>query len=116
LGQSAGVWDSIHVFEVDSNGRKSATYRFTSTVILDMNSKNGKLGSLDLSGSLTRQTERVLPLEDSSSHIANIGTLVEEIESKLRNILNEVYFGKTRDIVGDLRSKSHVYIALLSRG
>jgi capping protein beta len=43
-------------------------------------------------------------VEDEGSHIANIGTLIEEIESKLRNTLNEVYFGKTRDIVGDLRS------------
>jgi capping protein beta len=72
--------------------------------MLDMKDSHDKLGSLDISGNLTRQTERVLPIEDESSHVANIGTLVEEIESKLRNILNEVYFGKTRDIIGDLRT------------
>lgn len=95
------VWDSIHVFEVESQGRRSATYKVTSTVILDVKESSGLI---NLSGSLTRQTNKVLPVEDDASHIANIGTLVEDIESKLRNILNEVYFGKTRDIIGDLRS------------
>jgi hypothetical protein len=103
-GTSSGVWDGIHVFEVENNGRRSAIYKITSTVILDLESKSSELGALGLSGNLTRQTERVMPIEDDASHIANIGTLVEEIESKLRNILNEVYFGKTRDIIGDLRS------------
>lgn len=95
------VWDSIHVFEVECEGRRSANYKVTSTVILDVQD-TGCL--INLSGNLTRQTEKVLPIEDDASHIANIGTLVEDIESKLRNILNEVYFGKTRDIIGNLRS------------
>lgn len=69
-----------------------------------MNSKVQSLGSLELSGNLTRQTEQTLPVEDSGSHIANIGSIIEDVESKLRNVLNEVYFGKTRDIIGDLRT------------
>lgn len=101
-------WDSIHVFEVESTGRKSAVYKVTSTVILDVNSKVQSLGSLELSGNLTRQTEQSLPVEDSGSHIANIGTMIEDIESKLRNVLNEVYFGKTRDIIGDLRTVASI--------
>jgi capping protein beta len=103
-GGSSGVWDSVHVFEVQLNGRRSANYQVTSTVMLDMTDKSDKLGRLDISGNLTRQLAKTLPMEDEGSHIANIGTLIEEIESKLRNTLNEVYFGKTRDIVGDLRS------------
>ncbi|VVT48672.1 uncharacterized protein SAPINGB_P001894 [Magnusiomyces paraingens] len=101
-----GVWDSIHVFEVEKVSRKAANYKLTSTVILDIGGKNKILGSLDLGGNLTRQAEQTLPVvdESGSSHITNIGTMVEEMESKLRNVLNEVYFGKTRDIVGDLRS------------
>ena len=39
-----------------------------------------------------------------ASHIANIGRLVEEMENKIRNTLNEIYLGKTRDIVNGLRS------------
>jgi capping protein beta len=30
--------------------------------------------------------------------------MVEDMENKIRNTLNEIYFGKTRDIVNGLRS------------
>ncbi|CCH40667.1 F-actin-capping protein subunit beta [Wickerhamomyces ciferrii] len=96
-----GSWDSIHVLEVLVQGSSKATYKLTSTIILDL-SNDPK--STSLSGNLIRQTEKTLPITDDQSHIVNIGTLVEEIESKLRNLLQEVYFGKTRDIVGDIRS------------
>lgn len=64
------------------------------------------LGEMDLSGNMTRQVEQDLPVEDDSSHIANIGKLVEDMELKMRNLLQEVYFGKAKDVVGDLRSKA----------
>ena len=44
------------------------------------------------------------PLQDFSAHIPNAGRMVEDMEIKIRNLLQEVYFGKTRDIVFDLRS------------
>jgi len=53
---------------------------------------------------MTRQTEQDWPLQDASSHITNTGKMIEEMEIKMRNLLQEVYFGKTRDIVYDLRS------------
>lgn len=59
---------------------------------------------MDLSGNMTRQIESDLPIEDDTSHIANIGKLVEDMELKMRNLLQEVYFGKAKDVVGDLRS------------
>jgi capping protein beta len=62
------------------------------------------LGEMDLSGNMTRQIESDLPVEDDTSHIANIGKLVEDMELKMRNLLQEVYFGKAKDVVGDLRS------------
>ena len=45
-----------------------------------------------------------MPVENDESHIANIGRLVEDIELKMRNLLQEVYFGKAKDVVGNLRS------------
>ena len=57
-----------------------------------------------LGGSLTRQVEQDCPVSEASPHIANIGRLVEDMENKIRNTLNEIYFGKTRDIVNGLRS------------
>jgi capping protein (actin filament) muscle Z-line, beta len=44
------------------------------------------------------------PVQDATSHVQNIGRMVEDMEIKMRNLLQEVYFGKTRDVVNDLRS------------
>lgn len=41
---------------------------------------------------------------EPSSHIVNMGRLVEDMENKIRHTLNEIYFGKTKDIVNGLRS------------
>lgn len=43
-------------------------------------------------------------VDDPSMHIANIGRMVEEMEIKMRHLLRDVYFGKTKDTVNDLRS------------
>ncbi|KAF9223738.1 F-actin capping protein, beta subunit [Gyrodon lividus] len=125
--EPSGSWDSIHVFETAERGRQ-ARYKLTSTVMLQLvtrrtekaedtqaqtvggQEKKGSdqvwksTGEVNLSGSMTRQTEQDWPLQDSSSHITNTGKMVEEMEIKMRNLLQEVYFGKTRDIVYDLRS------------
>ncbi|KAL2020719.1 hypothetical protein VTK56DRAFT_8019 [Thermocarpiscus australiensis] len=102
-GSSSGVWDSIHVFEASERGRTS-NYRLTSTVILSLATRGAALGEVDLSGNMTRQVEQDLPVDNDESHIANIGRLVEDMELKMRNLLQEVYFGKAKDVVGDLRS------------
>ncbi|KAK4216053.1 F-actin-capping protein subunit beta [Rhypophila decipiens] len=107
---ATGVWDSIHVFEASERGRTS-NYRLTSTVILSLATKGSTLGEVDLSGNMTRQVEMDLPVDNDDSHIANIGKLVEDMELKMRNLLQEVYFGKAKDVVGDLRS-----IGTLSEG
>ena len=59
---------------------------------------------MELSGNMTRQIEQDMPVEDDGSHISNIGRLVEDMELKMRNLLQEVYFGKAKDVVGDLRN------------
>lgn len=100
---SSGSWDSIHVFEAVDRAR-TAHYKLTSTVILSLSTENDGLGEMDLSGNMTRQIESDLPIQDDAEHIANIGKLVEDMELKMRNLLQEVYFGKAKDVVGDLRS------------
>ncbi|KAI9802205.1 MAG: F-actin-capping protein subunit beta [Sarcosagium campestre] len=103
-GKGSGAWDSIHVFEALDRARTSH-YKLTSTVILHLSSKGTDgLGNLDLSGNMTRQIEQDLAVENDSGHIANVGKLVEDMELKMRNLLQEVYFGKAKDVVGDLRS------------
>jgi capping protein beta len=61
-------------------------------------------GEINLSGSMTRQMEQDHPVQDATSHVQNVGRMVEDMEIKMRNLLQEVYFGKTRDVVNDLRS------------
>ena len=76
----------------------------TSTVILSLGTDSEALGALDLSGNMVRQVEQDMAVEDDGSHVANIGKMVEDMELKMRNLLQEVYFGKAKDVVGDLRS------------
>ncbi|MCJ1252686.1 F-actin-capping protein subunit beta [Lignoscripta atroalba] len=102
-GKSEGGWDSIHVFEAIDRAR-TAHYKLTSTVILHLGTSNESLGDMELSGNMTRQSEQDMPVEDDTSHIVNVGRLVEDMELKMRNLLQEVYFGKAKDVVGDLRS------------
>lgn len=116
-----------------STGR-SAHYKLTSTSMLWLQTNREGSGTMNLGGSLTRQVEQDSPVNDTSPHIANIGRMVEDMENKIRwphlvfvncridrilrslfdlpqwltfccrNTLNEIYFGKTRDIVNGLRS------------
>jgi len=105
-------WDSIHVFEAAERGRQ-AHYKLTSTIMLYLGTKKeGVKGSVEqtskgeilLSGSMTRQIEQDHPVNDTSSHVSNTGRMIEEQEIKMRNLLQDVYFGKTRDVVHELRS------------
>jgi len=100
-----GCWDSIHVVEVQekSSGR-SAHYKLTSTSMLWLQTNRVGSGTMNLGGSLTRQIEQDASVSEASPHIANIGKMVEEMENKIRNSLDEIYFGRTRDVVNSLRS------------
>ncbi|KAK4984539.1 F-actin-capping protein subunit beta [Elasticomyces elasticus] len=104
--RASGVWDSIHVLEVQDRGRL-AHYKLTSTVILNLGSQAEALGEMDLSGNMTRQVTADLAVDggaEGEGHVINVGKMVEDMESKMRNLLQEVYFGKAKDVVGDLRS------------
>lgn len=103
-----GSWDSIHVFEVatvPSSGSagsattvKSAKYKLSSTVMLTLNRHDGDAiarKNVDLSGSLSRQvcstlltqTEETMKVTDVTNHIINLGRIIEDVESKIRNQL-----------------------------
>ncbi|XP_003387876.1 PREDICTED: F-actin-capping protein subunit beta-like [Amphimedon queenslandica] len=100
-----GCWDSIHVVEVQEKAQgRNAHYKLTSTVMLWLQTIKSGSGTMNLGGSLTRQVETDHNVSDASPHIANIGRMIEEMENKIRSTLNEIYFGKTKDIVNDLRS------------
>ncbi|CAH0720469.1 unnamed protein product, partial [Brenthis ino] len=100
-----GCWDSIHVVEVvEKSSGRNAHYKLTSTAMLWLQTNKEGSGTMNLGGSLTRQAEQDSSVSDVTPHIANIGRMVEDMENKIRNTLNDIYFGKTKDIVNGLRS------------
>jgi len=102
-----GTWDSIHVVEVHDKG-KTGHYKLTSTVMLFIETETKETGRVTLAGSLTRQAEQDYPVDRANPHVANIGRMVEDMELKLRTTLQTIYFGKTKDIVNELRQQMSV--------
>lgn len=144
-----GGWDSIHIVEVVPNpDNKSATYKLTTTVMLNMSVDNREVGDTNLSGSVTRQVRRrelawrdchfplflslisrriclritpltlhtyihtcmqveaSHPLNRDSTHLSNIGRMIEDMEIQLRGDLDALYIQKTKEIVCSIRSMS----------
>lgn len=98
-----GCWDSIHVIEVQERTANKAHYKLTSTVMLWLQTNKVSSGMMNLGGSLMRQKEQDCSTSDST-HIANIGRLIEEMENQIRHSLNTIYFDKTKSILNSLRS------------
>lgn len=106
-----GSWDSIHIIEVQEKqgapiGPKKATYKLTTTVMLDMGIDNADLGKTNLAGSLTRQSEVTKSVTDSDTHIVNMGKLIEDMEIDMRSNMNELYILKTREVVSSIRKNA----------
>jgi capping protein beta len=116
-GLDRGWWDSIHVFEAAQEKKGSYVYKLITTVIVSLQLSNvaGSSSSVDLSGSMTKQDERRLPVDERTggmggggegSHIANLGTMLEEMELRVRNAIEGIYIQKTREVVNGMRSTS----------
>eukprot|EP01038_Epipyxis_sp_PR26KG_P011528 gene11528-15442_t len=104
-----GSWDSINVVEATSGSDSKSnlwTYKLTTTVMLFMGVGKEELGDTVLAGSLTRQAEISTSISETKTHIASIGRMVEDMETDIRNSLNELYIAKTREVVNSLRSAS----------
>ncbi|KAI3513639.1 hypothetical protein L1887_20976 [Cichorium endivia] len=96
-----GGWDAIHLIEVGMEVQGMADYCLTSTVMLSMTTDHENSGTFSLSGSIRRQMKSQLSVADG--HLCNMGKLIEEIEGKLRYSLDQVYFGKTKEMIWTLR-------------
>jgi capping protein beta len=118
------AWDAIHILEIspttapksmsphandlDEKKKKYWNYTLTTTILLYLknqsNVKKAEIDHFDLSGNITRQAETVLHVIKDVDHIANIGRTVEDMENKMRSILQEIYFAKTKDVINELRT------------
>lgn len=101
-----GTWDAIHVIEVGPEDEGTAHYCLTSTVMLSLTTNNEYSGTFNLSGSIRRQMNMDLSVADG--HLGNMGKMIEEMEGRLRNSLDQVYFGKTKEMVCTLRPPSEL--------
>jgi len=86
---------------------KKASYKITTTVILEITVKSEASGDIVLSGYMTKQKDEIgVPIEGHSTdefHLARIGRLVEDNESNLKQNLENVYFSKTQQVVFNTR-------------
>ncbi|KAM7507958.1 hypothetical protein LguiA_018411 [Lonicera macranthoides] len=96
-----GAWEAIHVIQVGPEENGTTNYCLTSTVMLSLTTNNESSGTFSLSGSIRRQMNMNLAMTDG--HLCNMGKMIEEMEGKLRNSLDQVYFGKTKEMVCILR-------------
>ncbi|GMH27063.1 hypothetical protein Nepgr_028906 [Nepenthes gracilis] len=85
------------VFTVGPEEDGTSHYCLTSTVMPSLTTDNESCGTFSLSGSVRRQMN--MDLSVAEGHLCNMGRMIEEIESKLRYSLDQVYFGKTREMV-----------------
>lgn len=106
---NGGSWDTVHVFEVKEAaggaGGKSS-YRLTSTVMLSMRVAKAEVGQCDLSGHLTRKDARELLVtaDGVQTHVTNMGKMVEEMETALRDSLDNLYISKTAEALAAVRT------------
>ena len=100
-----GNWDSIHIVEVKEHGGNRATYKLTTTILLNMGVEKAEIGNATLSGSLTRQTEQSNKAynSDTNSHISIIGRMIEDMETDTRSNLYQLYLLRTMDVVNNIR-------------
>lgn len=101
---SKATWDSVHLFEInpDESSAEQFCYHHTATIMLSFDNSVENLKNIKLSGNIIRQNELKYP--KTGNHLIQIGSLLEDTESRLRSDLQSVYFGRTHDIVNELRS------------
>jgi capping protein beta len=99
-----GWWDSIHVFEVVEEKKNVFVYKLTTTVMVSMNLGDEKIGTVDLSGNMTKQDTKRCPLDVENTHISNLGKMLEDMELRIRNAIEGIYIQKTREIINGMRN------------
>jgi len=65
-----------------------------------------RIGSADLSGTMTKQLEKKCPIDPDHSHVSNLGGILEDMELSIRNAIEGIYIQKTREVINGIRSAS----------
>lgn len=100
----AGFWDSTHVFDCKMVSPGKYKYQLTSAVMVSMQMADDSIGSVDLSGNMSRQQEKTITHKPGDTHVSLIGRMLEEMELTMRNDIEGVYIQKTREVVNGMRN------------
>lgn len=70
--------------------------------------EDDKLGSCDLSGSMNKQRSETKSIskEKGTNHLIHMGTMIENMDHRIRAEIMEIYFSKTRQIIDGMRLTS----------
>lgn len=99
-GVKEGQWHSIHSFTVDENITGKHTYTLVSTVYLKLEVDGDTFGSLSICGTSTKKSEENHPKNDDTiQHLVRMGKMLEKNEGYLRDELDSVYVGKSKQII-----------------
>jgi len=111
-----GAWDSLHVFSVvPQDDGTSFSYTLSSSLIISMIVANDDIGTADLSGTVQSEVVQIKPVDKFTSHIMNMGAMVEEAETKMRNNLELIYIQKAREVLAGARSSNGARDAVLGK-
>eukprot|EP00760_Papus_ankaliazontas_P021108 PhM_4_TR1863/c0_g2_i1/m.6959/K10365/CAPZB; capping protein (actin filament) muscle Z-line, beta len=91
----AGQWNSIHVANTNEKTGKVSL----STTIMLGTAKEAADG-YRVMGSVSQSNECAL----EGDPVVCMGKLIQTVENRLRSSLDSVYFGKTKDVISELRS------------
>ena len=113
-GIKNGIWDSSNIISVEFSGEKGklkAKYNLVTSLMLNLTFENKICGKINLSGNLVRNArsvENVNVYVNDDSHIENIGVLVEDLETSIRNSLEVIYVMKTKEIIDSCRKNQEI--------
>ena len=103
------IWNSSNLITVsfdENDGKIKANYKLITNVSLIMSFENKICGKVALSGMVARASNYEKIVKDyvnDDNHIQNIGVLVEDLESSIRNTLDVIYVSKSKEIIDTAR-------------
>ena len=109
---SKGKWDTTNLctVTVDEENKEVSYNLITSVVVyLNGNIKTGNNNSLNLGGSLMKNIKKNVKFKDNIDHqfhVSNVGSLIEDLETKICNEIEVIYFQKTIQIIDSSRINS----------
>lgn len=108
-----GSLNSIHHVDFGPVSHGKCKYTLSSTVLVSLDlciqtvtttsSSSGGQQNINISGSLSKELDKMLPVKVSTDHISNIGKMIEDVEIELRTNLDSLYIQKTKEIFDSIR-------------